>query len=515
MPGEPVQIGPFIGGLNTFSDPTSLADNQLTVCENFDLDLDGSLVSRPPFTVVSGGGMPLGATGNAQLLGYFFDVGNVPYLIASDGLSSTYRWNGTTWTLITSTFAATSMVQFDGKAWLLAPVGSANPGGYWTPGGGFTADADMPKGDSIVQFKARLWIAPGKSATSNPTRLYYSDVQGQPDLWPAAPDFIDIGAGDGQALVSLLVYYSSLLIFRTNSIHNLQYTNDPASGAVNVVVPGVGLTDKNCVVAFENYVYFMYDDKAYEFVNNRASQLNVQVPFTSGSRAGIYQPYAVSKFNRRMVFSYWDRLYVFSLRTRTWTIWKSPSRGSIGKIVDLDDGTGDYEAYCFSSDEVAAGGGRSAALLKIVDGFSAGASETFTCTVQTKNYNYEIGSKIKRLFWWGVEAVFRGEVFGQAVPIQFTQNGTWGQLLSSTWGQLLGQTWGALTFDSYVIETTRDTTGSGAMRKFVKFRKSTRFRQIYFRVTFDSDGTPSTSPVRLFQLLTHVKAKQTVSEAVS
>jgi hypothetical protein len=48
MPGAPIQVGPFIGGLNTFSDATAIADNELTVCENFELDLDGSLKSRPP-----------------------------------------------------------------------------------------------------------------------------------------------------------------------------------------------------------------------------------------------------------------------------------------------------------------------------------------------------------------------------------------------------------------------------------------------------------------------------------
>lgn len=513
MPGEPVQIGPFIGGLNTFSDPTALADNQLVVCENFELDLDGSLMSRPPF-VVQPGDFPLGATGDPLLLGYYFADGNVPYLIASDGLTSTYYWDGTSWALITATFAASAMAQYDGKAWLLAPPVGAAPGGYWTPGGGFVVDADMPKGDTIVTYKQRLWVAPGKTALSNSTRLYYSAVLGVPDLWPAAPDFIDIGSGDGQSIVALAVYYSTLIVFRTNSIHGLQYTSDPAEGTVAIIVPGVGLNDKNCVVPFENYLYFMYDDKAYEFVNNRASQINVQVPFVSGSRIGIYQPYSVSKFNRRIIFAYWDRTYVFSLRTRTWTTWKSTERGAIGKLIELDDATEDITAIAFSSASVPAGPGREAKTLQISDSFGV-AVENFECAIQTKNYNYEIGAAYKRLFWWGIEAVFRGEVRGVANPIAFTSNGTWGQLLLTTWGALLQQTWGALTFDAYRVETIRDTTGTGAMRKFVKFLKSLRFRQIYFRVTFDSDGSASTSPVRLFLLVTYVNAKQRVSKSVT
>lgn len=515
MPGEPVQIGPFIGGLNTFSDPTAVADNQLVVCDNFELDLDGSLVSRPPIDVETA--MTLGTTGDPELLGYYFGTFNSSYLIASNGRDSTYYWNvaTTSWTLITSTIAAAAMVQFNGRAYLIAPIGSANPGGYWTPSGGFVADANMPKGDAATVYKSRIWIAPGKDAPSNGTRLYYSAVLGAPTLWAASPDFMDVGSGDGENIVQITTYYSSLIIMRTHSIFSVQYSSDPANAIIALVVPGVGIANKNSLVPFENYLYFMYDDKAYEFVNNRAAQINVQVPFESNSRVGIYQPQSVSKFNRRIIFAYWDTTYVFNLRTRTWTTWSSPTRGSLGKLIELDDASEDLTAILFSNKATPTGGSRSAPTLTISDSFGS-ATENFTCSIQTKNYNYEIGSAYKRLFWWGIEAVFRGEVRGGAYPIQFTTNGTWGQILNSmTWGQLLAQTWGALTFDSYRVETTRDTSGSGAMRKFVKFLKSLRFRQIYFKVAFDTDGTLSTAPVRLFLLITYVTAKERVSKTVT
>jgi len=83
MPGEAIQVGPFVGGLNTFSDETAIADNELVVCNNFELDLDGSLLSRPPI-VDRGITFPLGATGNVNLLGYYYAPGNIPYLLASE-----------------------------------------------------------------------------------------------------------------------------------------------------------------------------------------------------------------------------------------------------------------------------------------------------------------------------------------------------------------------------------------------------------------------------------------------
>ena len=74
-----------------------------------------------------------------------------------------------------------------GEVWLVSPPSSAAPGGKWTVGGGFTAEANMPHGGDIVEFKSRLWIVRGKDATTEGTRLFFSKVLGQPDFWPVAP----------------------------------------------------------------------------------------------------------------------------------------------------------------------------------------------------------------------------------------------------------------------------------------------------------------------------------------
>lgn len=514
MPGQSIQVGPFLGGLNSYSDETAVADNELVICENFELDLDGSLMSRPPIAYRNINFPLAAAGGNVRVLGYYYGPGNVPYLLASDGANSTYYFNGSSWSIVTTTIAARAMTQFDGKAWITAPVGSAAPGGYWTPGGGFVAEPNMPKGDVIESHKFRLWVAAGKDALTNPTRVYFSNVLGAPTFWQAAPDFIDIGAGDGQAIVQVKVFYNALLIFRTHSIFNYQYTSDPAAGSTSLVVPGVGLSDEEAIVVEESYLYFMYDDKAYEFSNNRAQQINVKVPFESGSRIGIYAPYSVSSFNKRIIFTFWDRLFVYSLRTQTWTVWKSTTYSSIGSITGAKIDTVFEEAIVFSNQSVAIAPSRSARTLHIVDGLTTD-SEDMLCIAQTKNYNYEASSAYKRLFWWGVDAVFRGKVTAYAVPVTFKLNPTWGQLLPKTWHALLTQTWGSLVSDSASVITERETAGSEAMRKFVKFRKSLRFRQIYYRLVFETDGSLSTAPVRLFSLMTYVRPHERVSKTTT
>lgn len=511
MPGDGVKIGPFLGGLNTHSDASAVADNEMVECENLELDLDGSLKSRPPFADLDID-LPLAASGQPQLLGVY-SVAGADYMIASDGNSSTYYFNGSSWILITATFAATAMSQFNDRAWLLAPLGSAAPGGYWAPTGGFTTDPDMPKGDAMVSHKFRLWIIPGRNAPTNGTRLYYSKVLGVPNFWQA-PGFIDIGAGDGENLVAVTVWQENLLVFRTESVYNYSYSTDPTAGTASKIIAGIGLAHKNAFTASENYIYFMYNDRAYEFVQYRATQINVKVPFTSGSRTGVASPYAVSSFNKRIIFHYFDKLFVFNLSTRTWTLWRSSVHGAIGKIVEVQLGSELIEAVGFTAKVIPAGASRSAATLFIRDGITE-LTEAMVCSVRTKNFNYDAPSLYKRLFWWGADALFRGTVTATAVPVVQNSRITWEALRNHTWAELLNFNWDQPMSASVEVETNVPTAGSGASRKFVKFNKGLRFRQIYYRLTFETDGSADTAPVRLYQLMTYVKAKETVSKAVS
>lgn len=504
---KPVIVGPFSKGINTYDDPTAIDDHELAEALNFDPGLDGSLKSRPPFSDL---GSPLTITGIGvpRLLGYFYDTNGDPHLIASDGNSSTWRYSGTSWVLVTNTFSATDMTQFDGKAWLVSPVGEADPGGSWDPTGGFVADSNMPHGTSIAAYKSRLWIAEG-SGGANPTRIRYSKVLGQPDFWDAA-GFLDVGYGDGQYVVKIVTYFDVMLVFRTKSIWSFQFGIDPGQAIQSVVVPGVGLQGKHALVPYESYLYFMYDEKAYQFINNRVVQINMKVPFTSLDKGSTRQPYTVSLFNNRILYSYYEVMYVYSLRTQTWTTWRSDSWGPIGQLIMpyVDDDTD--IAYALPS------GTRfstSVPLLKIEDRLTEDV-ELMQCSLQTKNYNFDVPGSFKVLFWWGIDAIFKTGVQGTAVPGTYTLASTWGQLLSKTWGDLLSGTWAhPYMQDPSVVSDVG--TGAGPLRKFVKFFKKLRFRQLYFRVAFNTDGSSSTAPVQVFTLSAYMAEKETVSKAVT
>lgn len=510
-----VTLGPFVKGLNTFSDPSSVPDDGLAELLNMELDLNGSLVARPPFHD-TGIKMPLGVTGNMTLLGFYYTPGGAEYLIASDGLSSTYVLSGGAWVLVTNTFAATAMTQFDDKAWILAPVGSANPGGYWTPAGGFVAEPNMPKGTTIVAFKFRLWVAQGEQATTDGSRLYFSKVLGVSPFWPVNPEFIDIARGDGQNIVTVQVYYESLLVFRTSSIYRFRYSSDPATGVIEMSVPNVGLDSRWSIAAHENYFYFSYEDRAYEYMNGRAQVISQAIVFEASSdRAGFTVPLAVSVFNNRAIFTYFDTLFVFSLVTRTWSRWRSPERGGIGRILERRN-TSDAPPQAYAMRAIRQLGSSEAPLFRITDAVTSDFEE-FQCVVRTKIMSFDTPQLYKRMFWWGLDGIFRQQVSATVTPIVYGGQVTWGELLAAgvTWGDLLHGTWGRPIAGSLSVETLRPELGATAQRKFTKFNKGLRFRQLQFQVVFNTRGDILTAPVRLFSLHAETTPAQAVSKAIS
>jgi hypothetical protein len=552
MPGNSVIAGPFQGGLSTYSDPTSIQDNELVVCDNFDIDMDGSLKSRPPF-VDRGVTFPLATTGNMRILGYYYvSAGNVNsnYVVASDGNSSTYYFDGSSWHLITSSLSAVSMVQYNGQLWLVAPTGVC---GYWTPTGGWVADDWCPNGESITVYKSRMYVAAGASAVNRTlissgnttgivgtstgwvpdvTDIYYSAVLGlspwkpitsgtNPPQSPGISVF-KVNAGDGQATVALLNTQGTFYIFRTASIWTFSYASDPKAGVVASLVPNIGLADSQALLFFENYIYFMFDGKAYTLFSGLANLFNPKVPFVAGSRTGVYQPFAVSVFNRRIIFTYYDTMYVYSLRSQNWTTWHAPAYGSIGKIVQFSGAlTSDTPVAVTSPNvSVAPGGTRTAKLLYLTDAFTDEVEAApYICSMQTKTVDYGAPTNYKRLFWWAVDATYRSGLVAKVVPEVFSYQVTWGQILAMgrTWGSMRSYTWGNPSAGDLSASTQVSGVGAGLgpLRKTIRLNKNMRFKQAYYTVALTVDGSSKTCPARIFLLETFVLVKDRVSRTVS
>lgn len=316
MPGgQPLRLGPFIGGLNTASDPTAIADAELATCENFELDIDGSLFSRPPIRELAGQ-----SAWTERIICLCEGIFSGTYYVIGSNVNGVYQYTGGTWTLITSTFQASAAVQYADKIYLVPKPGSANPGGKWDPVGGFTAVAAIPQGQAAVIHKERLFIAPGSAATTNPSRLKFSDA-GNFDSWPAS-NFADISQGDGTKLIDLTTYQDNLMLFKNQSSFVFSYDVRPADAVVREISSTIGVEKQFCVANYENQIYILHRGWVYEIINYDFHRINTKVPFvrdTTAPSTFADEDQFLGIVQDRLVCRFLKKVYVYGLRTQTWS----------------------------------------------------------------------------------------------------------------------------------------------------------------------------------------------------
>jgi hypothetical protein len=505
-----LRIGPFGGGLNTSSDPSAIADNELSECVNFDFDTDGALTSRPPITSLLNGPV---ANQNIDLLGYFVDQNGTNYLIGSTDTAVYYFGSGL-WVQIATGFRATAMVQYINKAWLISDPTSASNGGSWVPtsfgaAGTFTTVAAMPRGGAAGVYKDRLFVAAGGKATANESRLTFSNV-GDPTTWSGS-DFIDVNAGDGQKLLDVYVQGSNLYLFKNDSTYVFSYDAAPTKGVLSNLSKVVGVSDTGCVAQYENTIYVYHEDFVYELYNGVHSKLNTKVDFAANASlpTSYFRANAISIVGDRLVVRYFDKLYVFNIKTRTWSTWESVLVPGRFWAEPRASNTQTLRRYVSNSCVV-----NDVGAYVMQDGFDASATETMTCRCTTKIFDFDTPDQYKKMAWWGVDVISVNNIIGTVTPVIYSFNVTWGSLAATTWGSMAAFTWGQPNNLVPTVSQTINTDGSRG-RKFLKFPKALRFRNAQFTVQLETTGTTATAPVKLFTINPQVSLRERVVKAVN
>lgn len=519
-----LRLGPFSGGLNITSDPVLIGDNELIDCLNLELDVDGSLVSRPAIQILFQGAQ------NQRLLIFGSAVfSGTLYLFATrDGKTFVSSNEGSSWTELNPGAVSReckTMEIYANTVWLPATPTSANGGISWTPGGGAVAVAAMPRANKCIVHKNRLYLCPGETATSNESRLSFSQAADF-TTWPGA-NIIDVQPGDGDTLNNLAVYQDNLLLFKGESTHVLAYDLDPVDAILREINPVVGSQGSFGVVQYENTVYSMHRNKVYEITNFNFSLINVKVPpvFDNSLPTGTtarYENQHLSTLGERLVVRYFNRTYVYQLRTKTWSEWSKTDDSStiewhiFGPLVRARDLTGSgadsyYTGYSF---DVSSGGYK---VIKIKDGRFAGAEEgtgshKFYCIATTKDYDMADPIRYKRLFWWGADIISGQTVLGAITPITLINSVTWDALTTETWADL--DTWGNPISGSVAFQETITADNIANTNKLIKFGKGMRFRKANFSIRLETDGSPS-QPTKIFQFAAVVGIKQLVSARAS
>lgn len=507
--GEPIRLGPFVGGMNILSDPTALQDTEVVDAVNLELDLDGSYIARPPFFTLSSPG----SGGHIKLLGYYVDGTNVRLIgVNTSGL---WHYSSGAWSFITGTAGidSTCMVQYDDKAWVVATPGSTNPGGSIT-GITFAAVAALPRGGSAVVHKERMYVVPGPSITGANSTVVKFSAPADFTSWPAA-NAIFINKGDGQKLIDVIVYNDNLLLFKEDSTYVLAFDSSPSDAISRKINPTIGVSTKDCVVAYENQLYVLHENNVYEVVNYDFSKINSKVPLIYDATSpvgGWSDAQFLTLLGDRLIVKYYAKLFVFGLKTKVWTRWDTSTDGGryIGPAVavPIKDAANAVPTYQMSSAAASSG-----AFYGFRDVIDSSNPETINCSIRTKNYDFGVPHRYKRLFWWGADVSTISTIIGILQPIVVNFSVTWGQLSTSTWGQIAVNTWGQPLNAPISIQTTR--IAQSATRKFAKFPKSLRFRQANFEVRMSYNGTSTSGPVRFFTLTAIISTKEHVSKGLT
>jgi hypothetical protein len=521
---ETLRLGPFSGGLNTGSDPALVQDTELIDCLNFELDIDGSLVSRPAIQVAFQGAQNerLFIFGSVVFSGtlYLFATRNGGTYVSSNG--------GSSWTQLVPgglSRECKTMEVYNNTVWLPATPTSANGGMSWTPGGGAVAVAAMPRAEKCIVHKNRLYMCPGNTATTNASRLSFS-AAADFTTWPGT-NFIDVQPGDGDTLNNVIVYQDNLLLFKGESTHVLAYDLDPVDAILREINPVVGSDGSQGVVQYENTAYALHRNKVYEINNFNFSLLNIKVPlvFDNSLPTGTtarYEPQHLSTLGERLIVRYYNRTYSFQLRTRTWSEWSKTDDSStiewhiFGPLVRARDlsGSGLDSYYAGYSFDVSSGGYK---VIKIIDGRTGGAAEgtgthLMYCIATTKDYDFADPIRYKKLLWWGVDVITGEDVTGSITPITLINSTTWDALTTETWADLL--TWDSPLLTASVFSETIPGDDIANTNKLIKFGKTMRFRKANFSLQMQTNGTPS-QPTKIFQYVAIVGIKQLVSARAS
>ena len=405
----PLRLGPFTGGLSSYSDASTIGDNECSYLTNFDLDINGSLVSRPPITKCAQNNT--GAGFDQRILGTYISAAGISFImIASTNTLGTtnylvaYNIATNTYTIITSgtTIKFTAMVKYLNKAWFICDPAYAGNGGSWD-GTTYTANAAMTKGVTACIYKERIFVGSGKDS-ANPSRVTFSGAADQIATWTGT-DFFDVNNGDGQPIVKIYKYSSSIAVFKTNSTYSYAYDTSPSKGQVQSVASTIGMDNGDCLAEYENIIYVMHDAKMFSITNWVWELINIRVPFTYiNTHVGFSTRNAsVSMLGTRVICRYYDTLYVFGTKTRGFSTWipnvsNVPDFWVRSPIKNPISGTDVYYAGNYLTNTSVANPNY---IFQFKDQYNATDTEVMLCEFKSKIYDMILFSfQLPNIYCW-------------------------------------------------------------------------------------------------------------------
>lgn len=522
MPGTPVAIGPWPGGLNCSRESSTITDQEVAEALNLEFLPDGSAVSRPVILVEwePTGSEPAGTVpvGELQQLGFYVRTsGTTQLVVADDAATWLYDVDTHAWTKIW-THPATGFVQYLENAVLIS---TSVAGGYWD-GATWHDTPTMPLGAQIVFYQERFW-AFGAKGTPNANRVWFSNltVISPPSTifdWTVATDFFEVGPGDGQWITGLVSDSSALIIFRNLSTWVFTFPADPGDGTLRRISGTTGADSMYCVVPYENFYFVFNQGHLYQFISYQfyAVDLNKVVFRRQATPGDVLHPFRLSVLGERIVVWYLGETLVYNVASSTWSRWRSETTWLCHFAQrPPNSAQGDYRTgYGITGVDLA---GMPNTIYRIQEETpQLPPGETFTCALITKAHAFEQPSRFKRQTMWTVEVASSDGITGYLYPrVLSGDTTTWDVMETVAWDTLDEGNWDNPLVTSAVVIDPVSYPTQAPVRELIKLHGPRRFLRVEYEVRKEIDGTSRTSPFRIYTMTAYLMMRGKTREKVS
>ena len=519
MPGgTPTLIGPFTGGLHNASGRgEAIQDTELFDMTNFEVDPDdGTLVNRPGI-----GAMPVGVPAGSIAIGTYYPPGGDPFIVVTNNITVQVYNIRTGIIEYTHACSGHAGTQFQDRFYI-SPVAGHTDGGYisWAASVfSWTNVAAIPAGDVMVVYQYRLWVASGDQEPAKTDGTLYWTPIGDGTKWDAPSDggFTATAGGDGQRLKSIVVLNNDLMLFKEHSTFRYTYVGAPLNATISKISNTIGAPSYNAVAVYDNNsIFVIHSDDVWQLYSYNFSKISIPLRLveTLGANnvtSNLFQCLSIA-FNR-LFFRYWNMMYVYNIDTKTWCIWNTTR--DFDKVMYCPAGSNsgliDAAIMCLS------GNTRTGLYQFWNDHYNyivQDAGETFTCTMQTKIFDFSEPWAYKVLFWWGLHIAAAGTVTAQALIPNAIRVVKWGDVAARTWGDGASYKWGSST---KVITPASAGASSGEFgRRFVKNKGKIRFRQLYWTLSYVTQyNAENDAMIRIYSISPVLKAKEIVSRTTT
>lgn len=488
-----LQLNGFVGGLNNIDHPSSIADTECIRLENFEVQTDGTLRSRPHIRKNTTPDAP-----DLEIIGTVVNPTTGSwYLIGATSAATYYSLRGeSTWTSLVGR-RMLACVQYGGKVYFTSYTGS---GGYWD----FTTwtdDANIPQGHKIISHKSRLWVVPGVNNTpsANTSRLQFSDPIVTTPVWTAT-NIIDVQNGDGTNLVDVVVYNDDLMLFKESATYIYAFDLLPEDGVIREVNSVIGASSKHCVKEYQNSLFVFHENSVYEVQNYNFIKLNEKVRFegaaTIDAHGSFYYFSHLSVVDDRLIVKNFDHVYSYDLLTQTWSEWTSDTYtietfGPWWKTpVETPNGLPTMYMAC-NYDTSATDDDIYILQAPTPDGYAAVTHETFTCYFTTKYFDFNDPVHFKRMKWVGIDTTYPN--------------------LFSFYVYREGNT-DTAEMSAVSVDGTAQALDQ---RKTLRIGLAFRFKTCYFHVEATAPGTAPQEDIWIYGLTAVLTKRQTISGQVN